>query len=373
MSFTESSSIHLEDLIFEHCGAVHSSTSINSTTNNSTLNFYSSMYLFSVTDFTMTNVAIENSNGLGLALFDVDGLVAIRYCVFKNNRVGSNDTGHIPGGGGMYVEFTYCPPGMYDENCTWYSAINHSVYTISNSTFANNNASQVKSGSSNNYFSINNRARFTGFGRGGGLQVTFKGYSTGNSITIYNCTFYKNVAIWGGGLKVTFQDESKNNSLLVANSTFHQNTCFKNGGGGVNVGYTFFEQPFPANNKIVFTDCNFTENKAKFGGGLAFYSSDSTSSTLNNTIEFNNCTWRANKARYGSAISMSVQAWTTYLSGNLPAPIFTNTKFVGNSIIDQLYSPEKDVWKRSVFCHTLHAFIHELLDGLETTMDQLCT
>ena len=74
------------------------------------------------------------------------------------------------------------------------------------------------------------------------------------------------------------------------------------------LGYTFYYQPFPHHNKVSFTDCEFLKNKAKFGGGLAFDSSDSTSGELNNTVEFNRCTWIGNTAHYGSAVSLSIHA-----------------------------------------------------------------
>ena len=43
MSFAESEGIYLENLIFDQCGALHDSTSVNITSNNSTLLFYLSL------------------------------------------------------------------------------------------------------------------------------------------------------------------------------------------------------------------------------------------------------------------------------------------------------------------------------------------
>ena len=344
VSFTESENIHLENLVFEKCGTLQESTSVN-ITSEATLHFYTSVYVFNVTDFAMYNVTVRNSNGVGLALFDVGGLVTISYCVFENNKMFAiNDSEEILGGGGVYVEFTYCPPGRYGENCdSSYDYIMNSTYNISYSAFTSNIASKAMQLKTD--FQINNRGRFQGFGRGGGFQVTFKGKSFGNGIIIYNCTFSNNEAFWGGGLKASFQDESQYNTLTVLKSTFQHNRCLANGGGGANVGYTFYHQPFPCHNKIFFSDCEFLENEAKFGGGLAFYSSDSTSSGLNNKAEFKNCTWTANKARYGSAVSLSIQAWTTVLSGNLPTPIFTNAKFINNIIVDRCYDSEEGVFE----------------------------
>ena len=343
MSFSESEGIQLENLIFDHCGAEHDSTSVNVTSKNSTLRFYSSIYAYNSTNFSMNNVTIRNSNGLGLTLFDVNGLVNINSCVFENNGVAQN-ADHIPGGGGVYVEFTYCPPGRYDDSCDQHSDTSkttNSTYRISNSDFTNNTASQVMHTKTDFY--VNEHEKFQGLGRGGGVQVIFRGKSSGNNVTLYNCSFYNNKAVWGGGLKASFQDESSQNSLVVVKSAFQQNTCVRNGGGGADVGYTFYNRPFPYQNNIIFSDCTFIKNEAKFGGGLAFYSSDSPSSELNNTVEFENCVWKANKARFGSALSISIHAWTTILNGNLPTPVFKNTKFVDNAIVDKLYS--KDVYE----------------------------
>ena len=133
MSFAESEGIHLENLIFDQCGALHDSISVNITSKHSTLLIYCTIYAFNSTDFSINNVTIRNSNGLGLTLFDVDGLVNTSNCAFENNIVAAQDADHIPGGGGVYVEFTYCPPGRYDDNCTtWFSdssKTKHSTYT----------------------------------------------------------------------------------------------------------------------------------------------------------------------------------------------------------------------------------------------------
>lgn len=69
LHFTESEIVHLENLIFDQCGTLHDSTSVNVTNNNSTLLFFSTIYVFNSTDFSMNNVTIRNSNGLGLTFF----------------------------------------------------------------------------------------------------------------------------------------------------------------------------------------------------------------------------------------------------------------------------------------------------------------
>ena len=240
ISFTDSEKIHLKNLVFEQCSALQESTSVN-VISGTTLQFYTSLYIFHVSEFSMHNVTVRNSSGLGLAMFDVGGLVNIGYCVFKNNNISTPDHDQAlggGGGGGMYVEFTYCPPGRYRGNHSdnRYNYIVNSTYFISHSSFKRNIALKIKQ--SKSHFYVNDRARFLGFGGGGGLQVIL-GKSARNTITVSNCNFIMNKAFWGGEFKVSIQDEAKYNTLTVLNSTFHRNKCNANGGGAI-LGYTFY-------------------------------------------------------------------------------------------------------------------------------------
>jgi hypothetical protein len=340
MNFINSEKIHFKNLVFEKCSALQESTSVN-ISSGATLRFYTSLYIFNVTDLNMYKVIVNNSNGLGLAMFDVGGLVKVTYCAFVNNGASMSNQYHVNtlreggGGGGMYIEFTYCPPGRYRKNhCDHrYNYITNSTYNISHSNFTGNLALKTKQ--SKSHFYVNDRARFQGFGGGGGLQVILKGKSAGNIITISNCNFVSNKAFWGGGLKVSIQDESQYNIIRVQKCNFDENRSSGADGGGAILAYVFYHQPFPHHNKMLFTDSTFLSNEAKFGGGLVFYSSDSTSSELNNTVIFTRCAWIGNKASYGSAVSLSINPWTTVLSGNLPLPVFTDAKFTNNSIIDR--------------------------------------
>ena len=84
-----------------------------------------------------------------------------------------------------------------------------------------------------------------------------------------------------------------------------------------------------------FDHCNFTNNVAMFGGGLAFYSSNGAHENLKNMIEFEGCVWSHNSAHYGSAVDISTHAWATVGSGYLPSPHFKDSIFFENYVIDK--------------------------------------
>ena len=339
LTIINSTNISITNITFEHCSVIHNSTSVDIANNDSLLLFRSAVYIFNSTDITLESVTISYTNGLGLALIDTGGSVVIRKSVFANNSVNRNETKVIAGGGGVYVEFTYCLPSQYGtEECDRHLSTNGSCYQFDQSNFTGNIATSVNRKQTD--FSISKKSNFLGLGRGGGLNVVFRGATTNNTVILNQCQFIDNSAIWGGGLKVTFRDEVTRNSFYAYKCVFDNNQCNSHAGGGADVGYSYFTQPFPSKNKIVFYYCSFTRNTAKFGGGLAFYSSSGAHEILNNTIEFEGCVWSHNRARYGSAVDISTHAWATVGSGYLPSPQFKDTVFFENYVIHKRYGNE---------------------------------
>ena len=133
LSFASLTDITVSDLTFTGCGKVFESTSLNFTTNTSTVKFLVSIYIYNCTDVTIERVNMIESRGTGVAIFDTDGLVNIQDSTFSNN--GRNHS-IIPGGGGVYMEFTFCPPGIVNDSCTHYQKKNqNSLYSFQNCTF----------------------------------------------------------------------------------------------------------------------------------------------------------------------------------------------------------------------------------------------
>ena len=330
LSFTSLIDITISDLTFAGCGEIFDSTSLNFTTNMSTVNFLVSIYIYNCTNVIIERVNVIDSRGTGIAIFDTDGLVNIQDSIFSNN--GGNDS-IIPGGGGVYMEFTFCPPGIVDNNCTHYQKKNqNSLYSFQNCTFINNNATTPDAERVSYYRAKG--VQFHGLGRGGGLCIVFKGNASQNNVTINDCWFVQNGAIWGAGLWVAFHDSPQSNILSVNNALFSKNNCYLNGGGGVDIGLLFYQEPLPKYNIMTFSNCLFRENSAKYGGGIKFYSSQSQLMNLNNNITFIDCAWEENKAQYGSAVDISPHVYDTLAGGYLPTPEFRNCNFIMNYALE---------------------------------------
>ena len=328
LSFVNVTDMTISDITFTGCGRVFNSTSLNSTTENTTLDFQAGIFIYNCTDMSVDHVTVRNSSGSGIAIFDTDGIVEVTHSTFINNRIRDSV---LPGGGGVYIEFTYCPPGIV-SNCSLYQRKNiNSSYRFSDCMFISNNATTVDTDHTS-YYRAKGTA-FHGLGRGGGLCVIFKGNAENNTVFINGSNFTKNGAIWGAGLYVAFQDIPKSNTLEVMNTYFVENHCYINGGGGVDMGLLFYDGDIPQDNSMKFDNCHFIKNRASYGGGVKVYSSQSDFANFNNMIKFTDCTWEGNMAQYGSAIDLSPHVWDTLSGGYLPTPQFENCRFTDNIVV----------------------------------------
>ena len=335
LSFRSVQNLSIIDLTFEHCGALQNSTSAN-VSSGSTMTFKSAIYVLNCTDVNIIGVTVSNSNGTGIAFFDTNGTVVVSHSIFEQNNVSHLDSS-LPGGGGLYVEFTYCTPGARD-NCFHSTSDNqNSTYLVQNCTFVGNNASTLHPDATS-YIRAKG-SDFQGLGRGGGLCIIFKGNITGTKFNVSDCTFHGNSAIWGGGLFIQFQDFPKDNSVTVTDSDFIENDGYVNGGGGADIGYIFYPRKKSddrkvKHNNVTFKDCQFHRNKAvKYGGGVALFSSRGFyHSALTNIMTFENCHWVENSAFAAAAVDISPHVWDTLGVGLLPTFTFTNCSFKSNYI-----------------------------------------
>ena len=329
LSFINVTDLTITDMTFIACGETFDSTSLNMTT-NTTLTSKAAIYIYNCTNVNMERVNIMDSDGSGITIFDTDGNIEMINSTFSNNKIRDSI---LPGGGGVYIEFTFCPPGMVDNDCVHHQRKNqNSSYLFHNCTFISNNATTVDTEHTSYYKAEG--TNFHGLGRGGGLCVIFKGNATNNEIIIDECKFTQNGAVWGAGLYIQLQDSAEKNTLSVDNTLFFQNNCYLHGGGGVDVGLLFYKEPSPKDNMIKFNNCRFIENKARYGGGVQFYSSQSQHLNLSNSIEFTDCMWMRNIAKYGSAVDISPHVWDTLAGGYLPTPTFKNCNFTLNYVLD---------------------------------------
>ena len=329
--FTSITELHIVSISFHGCGFIHKWLTI---IRNRTIPFLASIYIYNSKNIHISHVRVQDGNGTGLAIIDTTGLVNITYSTFKNNSIKGNSS--LSGGRGVYVDFTYCPPGT-NRGCDVFSRNNrNSTYIFSHNMFKTNIALATRA-RAKTYVQAPLRYRaqkkiFQEVGSGGGLTLYIRADASSNNITIENCSFLANEAKLGGGLILSFHDSPKNNVVVVRNCTFKENVA-RNGGGGLDVGFLAFGNrlaTFPSGNKLVFDHCSFTDNFAKYGGGTKIFSTRSFSSGLNNSITFKKCQWEQNKAQFGSAVEISPHVWDVIGTGYFPTVEFKDCNFLSN-------------------------------------------
>jgi len=308
--------------------------------------FRASLYFLNVINVTIYDIVVTDSIGMGVAMYDVTGMVTVNNSIFSKNKVPANEANCIyPGGGGFSVEFTFCKPGEVGlSDPTKFTKTNiNSMYLFYNCTFLSNDASTINADTTtyaNSVYGFGNLQ----FGRGGGLSVFFKGKASHNKVTINGCEFIKNHAIWGGGFHSDFVDHSNNNTLIITNSNFTDNHCHidnnvekgyfsvSTGGGGIRIGVLFYDpRAIVISNTIKIKDCNFSNNLAYYGGGVSYaITKEANQIVASNKLSFINCTWIKNKARTGSAVDLATHPWPFSL-GVTPVVMFKDCTFCKNS------------------------------------------
>ena len=330
LAFINMSNITIANLTLKECGAWRNSTTQNGT-ENFTLKFRCGLYFLDCSDVTLYDVIVTDSPGTGVMMYDTLGTVTIANSRFIRNRVPTDDIDNIPGGGGVYIEFSYCKP-----NTTNFTACSPAVqananYTIINSTFTYNNGTTVKQEITSYISSIGGSHQQ--FGRGGGISVFFKGLCENNTINVIDCHIAHNEAVWGGGLLVDMLDFAKNNRVVVKSVNFFNNSCsidVTTGGGAIRINY--FAQLHLPNNTVIIMDSIFSHNSAYYGGGVSMLTLRETGAFYaSNRVILQRCTWQRNVARVGSAVDLSSSSFVDVFEGQLVVPIFVNCSFIQNS------------------------------------------
>ena len=342
LAFVAVSNVYLERVTFSHCAGLRDSTSRNFTSTTFTMQkTRAALYFYLCSSVSMNLVTVTYSrNATGVIMYNTIGSNTIVESTFSYNTVEVSSP--YPGGGGFYVEFSYCAPG--GENCPnedSNTTSNHNAsYFFSNCTFAHNKADSI-AGSSKSTYILPLGSNHIAFGRGGGLSIFFNGRASGNQVNISNCRFANNTALWGGGLFVEFHDSAGDNHVNVnSNSTFIENQCSSTndehesgtGGGGMRIGhYVYGEAVGHTGNSIVLTGCLFYNNSASNGGALSVSPSlqDTVSSQLA-SVNISSCNFEKNTARLGAAVRIAI--FSPIIKGNMLSIHFTLCSFVNNSI-----------------------------------------
>ena len=138
LAFVGGKDLSIHSLTMERCGAKRNSTNVD-IKKNVTESTDVALYILNCTNVVIHDLHIISSiNGRGLSVYDTNGTVSITNCLFHNNHANENENESTQtGGGGLYIEFTFCSPGFV-SNCLEYKGMSNSRYFISNSTFSNN-------------------------------------------------------------------------------------------------------------------------------------------------------------------------------------------------------------------------------------------
>ena len=366
--FIEVHFLSIVNITFTNCASVQNSTStINSEPCNldsepcnldsepCNLSFYEfavALYLDGCSYVHMVNASVANSQAVGMAMFNIEGINTFTGSSFSNNVPGrhSNTTNLTEiSGGGVILEFSFCRPGDLECNNSNPVEVANASFVFSECSFISNVVSSKNLRLPSIY---PHGTDHIGFGNGGGLAVYFRGRAINNSVTLTNCKIAGNLAQLGGGLYIEFGDESQHNTFKYTGEQY-MSLVDNNGplcdilndgkvklGGGVMIMFVYYpkdEALWPdyytmvVSNKVKFHGIYFSSNMACWGGGVAVVTSRASASrNQTNTILFSNCTFLKNKAVESAALGMSILQPDPSNQGQLISPVIENCTFSHN-------------------------------------------
>ena len=315
------------NMTFEGCGTMaHVSTLPRH-------NIKAGVIIQNSTNIILTDVAIMNSPGTGLALFYNNGSIQIERSVFEGNGYDKHS-----GGNGIYIE-----SGLSDSNTDYNFKECHFLHNA-----ATTGMDSIIKG-------------FSRFDKGGGMCIYIL-ESEQISISVSDSTFVGNSADhYGGGLFITFHDKSLNNIAQVINSQFINNTATY--GGATYSGYVhtlYHKLVTPKNCFHIFESVSFLRNSADFGGGSSIFS-DSLATT-DGEVTFTNCSWMENSGQYGAAVAIFPNAWNVYTSarGYLPLLRFTSCNLSRNYVKSRTIFKKGQYSEYSKGSGVLYCFGHQV-------------
>lgn len=347
LMFRKCTNVRIQGLTFTSCGSVQASTSTDfRSSKNQTLKLKSALYFLYCTNMSISHTDIQHSDGVGLVIYDSDGLVNITKCNFTGNKIGPQSQSHFAGGGGIHIEITSCPvasicddwrhlPDTFNSN---------TIFIIDTCTFWGNIASTLFEELSTIVTKPYSKQRL---GRGGGLFLSLGRYSSNIAVSITNCSFIQNMAVWGGGVFLSIRDSSVNNLIHLERCVFLENIATRSD-GGLSMNFNFKRDELK-NNFVDVEHCNFVRNSADINGGLGMFNSHKTLGGTGNNMRVNNCTWIENSAYYGAAIGVGSEKYFSQQGGSIH---FVSCSFCRNIVKLNFTSKESYSYKRAVFSVT---------------------
>lgn len=338
------SNVNIVNLKFEGCGTKQLSTTFR---NKRSAEFSSAMYFLNSTNVYIDSCEFHKSRGKALSLYDTGGQIRITNSVFTENTVPEAEQSLMFGGGAILIEYTYCSPGQYKCDSNENSHNKYNTIVIDSCSFKNNKATDISTPSvSTLQFPIRSDSDSNYLGQGGAITLTFKGNSSNNSVTVYNCTFLDNSAVFGGGIEPFFEDSASGNVVIVNSSRFTGNQAPQRGGGAIEV--VFVLGYAVTNNSLTISNTEFVENSGWWGGAVAVWSRP-VSQDLRNVVIFTNCTWSENSATLGAAISILAYRKTPNSVNIFPNIVLENCYFVNNKL-----TPAYEISKEAIKSGVVH-------------------
>ena len=376
-AFVNITGLILSGIEFKNCSQSRPSTSFGEGKPFKSEPFHVGIYVWRCTNVLIQDIIVGESQSVGLVVYETRGTVAISDSIFHDNIIELKEGSNSPGGGGVNIEFPYCPPGHFnDRECGENNDFNsYSNYTIHNCTFRGNIAHTIVDSASQ--FILPNRSYHQSFGRGGGMAVYFSGNASNITMTISQCQFSKNHAIYGAGLFAEFHDKAQNNQLSITDNSFTFNECYNfdksqgAGGGGMRIAFVFYIEPMSVMNNTVTMDNNYFEgNRAYFGGGLSFLSGlEQQTVDATNKVTIRNSVWRENTARLGSAAYFS--GFNQVRIGLPPIVEFESNTLENNSINYDANASHYIAGSGTVYCYNMpirlggsNIFTHNIGTGM---------
>ena len=251
-------------------------------------------------DFVLEDSKFIDSVEVGLTIFNTYGVVSINRSVFQ----GSGACANCSSSSGLNILF---------------NSSSHGNYSIENCHFLKNQDQRAY--------------QFDDISVGGGILLRFRGESLDNVILFDNVIFEQNIATWGGGMEIVFGDNATKNNVTIRSAKFINNRASK-AGGGLEIGYIDSTSDPPITNRVYIESCLFISNFARYGGGVAIYSSPTTCAHKedhkHDTLVFKSCTWENNEGDFSSTIDISPYTYNTLGRYYFPHPTFIDCLFTSN-------------------------------------------
>ena len=86
----------------------------------------SALHIEKCSHVTIKKSTFKHNEGVGLSIYDPLDEINIEECQFQENQILTEFDSH-PGGGGLHIELTTCPPGIYSRDRSIYCTPSHEM------------------------------------------------------------------------------------------------------------------------------------------------------------------------------------------------------------------------------------------------------